>query len=43
MKLAQYMYHINTFHLPKTEGVNQMLAVAASKKPPKNAMKLTKS
>ena len=24
VKLAQYMYHLNTFHLPKTEGVSQI-------------------
>ena len=23
VKLAQYVYHFNTFHLLKTEGVNQ--------------------
>ena len=43
MKLAQYMQHLNTFYLLKTEGVNQWLAEGASKKPSKNGKNLSKS
>lgn len=37
MKLAWYMYHVNTFRLLKTEGANPKVAEGASKKPPKNS------
>ena len=38
-----YMYYLKTFHLSKNESVNQRAAGGASKKPPKNPIKSTKS
>ena len=43
MKLDPDIYHLNTFHIPKNEGVNDWVGGGASKKQPKNAIKLTKS
>ena len=38
------MYHLNTFNIPKHEGINKNWRVGgASKKPPENAMKLRES
>ena len=43
MRLSLYMYHLNTCHLPKFNGVNQKAAWGAFKKTPKNAINLIKS
>ena len=43
MKLGQYLYHLNTFNIPKNEGVNEWVGRGATKKPPENAMKLRES
>ena len=44
MKLDPDMYHLNTFDIPKHEGVNKWAGgEGASKKPPENAMKLRES
>ena len=43
MKLAWNIHHLNTFHLLKTEGVNQRAAKSAFEKPPENVMSLSKS
>ena len=40
MKLGPGMYHLNTFNIPKHEGVNKW---AASIKPPEDAMKFRES
>ena len=41
MKLGPDMYHLNTFNIPKHEGVNKWAGEGgASKKPPVNAKKL---
>ena len=40
------MYHLNTFNIPKNEGVNNWASGGGgdtSKKPPENAMKLRES
>ena len=39
MKFGPDMYHLNTFNIPKHEGVNE----SASIKQPENAMKLRES
>ena len=43
MKLGPDMYHLNTFNLPKHEGVKEWMGGGASKKSPENAMKLGES
>ena len=32
LEFARYVYHLNTFHLLKTEGVNRRVADSTSKK-----------
>ena len=34
MKLGPDMYHLNTFHIPKHEGVNEWWMGGTTKKPP---------
>ena len=41
MKLGRDMYHLNTFPLPKNEGVCPWAGGGASTKPPENTIKLT--
>ena len=41
MKLAPYLYHLNTFNIPNNEGVNEWAGGCARKKPLENTMKLT--
>ena len=41
IKLRPDMYHLNTSLLSRNGGVNQWAGGGASKKPPKNTMKLT--
>ena len=47
MKLGPDMYHLNTFNIPKHEGVNEWAGGGgeggATKKPPENAIKLRES
>ena len=43
MKLGPDMNQLNTFNIPKHEGVNKWVGGGASKKPPENAMKLRES
>ena len=42
-KLGQDMYHLNTFNVPKHEGVNKWAGGDVTKKPPENVMKLRES
>ena len=37
------MYQLNTFNIPKHEGVNKQMGGCVSRKPQKNAMKLRES
>ena len=43
MKLGPDVYHLNTFNIPKHEGVNERGDGGAIKKPAENAMKLRES
>ena len=43
MKLTWYKYHLNTFHLVQTEAVNRRAGGGAFKKPPNQAMILSKT
>ena len=43
MKLGPDMYHLNTSHIPKHEGVNKWVGGGTIKKPPEIAMKLRES
>ena len=43
MKLGSDMCRLNTFNIPKHEGVNEWAGGGATKKPPENAMKLRES
>ena len=42
MKLVRYMYQFNTFDLMKSQGINRRVAGDVSKRPPQNAMNLSK-
>ena len=43
MKLGPDMYHLNSFNIPKNEGVNEWAGGGATKKSPENAVKLRES
>ena len=43
MKVCPDMYYLNTFNIPKYEGVTKWAGGGASKKPPENDMKLRES